>query len=111
MTATTSWDNLNRVKSVSTVNSQNAAVATHAYTLNALGQRTVDTLADGSRWTYDYDPVTGEVTGGHRRNANGGATAGMHDYTYQFDSIGNRLGTTQNGRAASYTPNSLNQYI
>ncbi len=35
---------------------------------------------------------------------------GLQDWSYAYDNIGNRTGTTKANAAANYTANSLNQY-
>lgn len=107
LTTAKAYDYLNRVETV--VNTPSAdSVQSFDYTYNSANQRTKVTHADGTYWEYGYDAL-GQVTSGVKRLANGDAMLG-HDYGYQYDDIGNRVGTTTNGLSATYTPNSLNQY-
>jgi RHS repeat-associated protein len=65
---------------------------------------------DNTRWYYGYN-TKGEVTTGHReKTAAPNTPVPGWNHAYTFDEIGNRLTTTTNGRAATYTPNALNQY-
>ena len=66
------------------------------------------TNLDGSYWVYGYDSM-GQVTSGKKYWSDGTPVAGQQ-FDYAFDDIGNRQTTTRDGRQATYTPNSLNQY-
>lgn len=59
-------------------------------------------------WAYDYN-LRGEVTGVARSDADGLAVDGQ-DWGYNYDAIGNRVSSTQDGKARNYTANALNQY-
>jgi RHS repeat-associated protein len=80
----------------------------YTYTYDASGRRSQATLADSSSWQYGYDS-RGEVTSGVKQWGDGTSVFGAQ-FGYGFDAIGNRLSTTINGRGATYTPNTLNQY-
>ncbi|MCF7837910.1 MAG: hypothetical protein K9N49_04700, partial [Candidatus Marinimicrobia bacterium] len=64
--------------------------------------------ADGSYWLYDYD-VMGQLIQARRYWSDGLPVAGQ-SFAYGFDDIGNRTATTNNGDAAAYQANLLNQY-
>lgn len=107
LTADRAYDHLNRLTDM--VNTpQTGSVVTHGYTYNAASQRTNATLADGSLWNYDYDPL-GQVTNGWQYTAGGQPLSGRQ-YAYAFDDIGNRDQTVINGGTTDYTANLLNQY-
>jgi RHS repeat-associated protein len=109
------YDNLGRLLQISTVDSAQGTLDSHAYAYNIVNQRTNVINADGSYWNYQYDPL-GQVTSGLKSWSDGTAVAG-EQFQYQFDTIGNRTGTDtggdQNGanlHHANYTAGVLNQY-
>ncbi len=115
MTTTKQYDYLNRLTSISSSGSQLAAPVSFSYSYNSANQRTRDTLADNSYWSYGYDSL-GQVTSGKKYWADQTPAAGQQ-FGYVFDDIGNRtqtfLGGDQNGanlRSATYSANTLNQY-
>jgi len=108
MTATRSYDKNNRLTGITTARPTTGVIASYGYQLNSLGQRDRADLADGSAWHYTYDTL-GQVTNGKRYWSDTTEVAGQQ-FSYLFDGIGNRTSTTTNGRAATYTPNVLNQY-
>jgi RHS repeat-associated protein len=85
-------------------------VVSFSYALNQANQRTTNTLADGGKWSYQYDEL-GQVTSGKKYFSDGTAVQGAQ-FEYDFDTIGNRA-TAQEGTAtaeSTYTANNLNQY-
>jgi RHS repeat-associated protein len=109
-----SYDNLNRLVSVSSAPSASPA-ATFNYRYNDANQRAQMNLADGSFWIYEYDSL-GQVKSGKRYWSDATPVPGQQ-FEYGFDDIGNRSTTKAGGdasggglRQASYAPNSLNQY-
>ncbi len=107
LVTTRTRDGLGRLSSI-TNTAGGTAVSSHAYVYNAQGQRSQATREDRSYWSYGYNN-RGELTSGHHSWSNGHAIAGQQ-FDYNYDSIGNRINTTTNGRSATYTPNALNQY-
>ena len=115
MTTTKQFDSLNRLTQVSTVDSGQRTVDSHAYGYNNANQRTRVTLADGSYWVYTYDNL-GQVISGNKYWSDGTPVAGQQ-FGYGFDDIGNRTTAATGGNnagqglhSASYTANNLNQY-
>lgn len=111
MTTTKSYDNLDRLFAISTAVNGPAngdPGLSNIYAYNLANERTRCTLGDGSYWSYGYNPL-GQVTSGSKLLSSGTAVPG-EQFGYSFDGIGNRIGTTVNGRSASYNPNLLNQY-
>ena len=108
MTITKSYDNVNRLTSISSSAPNAFGVSSHSYSYNTANQRTRVDLADGSYWIYQYDPL-GQVTSGKKYWSDGTPVAGQQ-FEYGFDTIGNRTNTVTNGRSAGYSPNNLNQY-
>jgi RHS repeat-associated protein len=108
MTTTKSYDKLNRLTLTSTANASGTVLSSFGYDYNELNQRTKGKLNDGSYWRYGYDSL-GQVTSGEKRWSDGSA-AGGEQFGYAFDNIGNRTITKTNGRVATYTANSVNQY-
>ena len=107
MTTTKSYDNLNRLTSISS-SAGVSPVSSFAYQYNAANQRTQAVLADGSYWIYQYDTL-GQVTSGQKYWSDDTAVSGQQ-FGYSFDNIGNRQSATANENAGTYTANSLNQY-
>ena len=90
-------------------------ISYYAYPYNDANQRVQMSLADGSFWVYQYDSL-GQVQSAKRYWSDWTPVAGQQ-FEYGFDDIGNRASTKAGGdasgsplRAASYTPNNLNQY-
>ncbi len=108
MTTTKSYDYLNRLTKIESLDTQPATLSSFSYALNAANQRTSVTNADGSFWIYTYDNL-GQVTSGKKYWSDGTAVAGQQ-FEYGFDDIGNRTTTERNGREAEYSANNLNQY-
>ncbi len=114
MTTTKTYDDLNRLASISSVPSSGSTVS-FGYAYSAANQRTAVTNSDGSLWLYQYDSL-GQVTSGKKYWSDGTPVAGQQ-FGYTFDDIGNRTqtqaGGDQNGanlRTASYSANNLNEY-
>ena len=107
MTTTKSWDNLNRLTSISSVPSASSVVS-FSYQYNTANQRTRRTEADGSYWDYTYDAL-GQVTSGQKKWADGSLVSGQQ-FGYNFDTIGNRQSVVHNSQPEIYTANALNQY-
>jgi len=114
MTTTKSYDNLNRLTQISTLDVGLRTLDSHTYNYNNANQRTRTTLADGSYWIYNYDSL-GQVTSGKKYWSDGTPVAGQQ-FEYNFDNIGNRTQTKAGGdqggaglRPASYSVNTLNQ--
>ena len=120
MTTTKQYDFLNRLTGIASLATPKpggggSPVSSFAYTYNSANQRTQATNTDSSHWVYQYDSL-GQVISGKKYWANGTPVAGQQ-FTYNFDSIGNRESTTSCGdangnnlRPANYTANNLNQY-
>jgi RHS repeat-associated protein len=87
----------------------------HTYAYDALNRRVGATLADGSRWAYDYNDRN-ELVSASRLWADHAPVSGQQ-FQYAFDNIGN-LKTNWSGgdvngmnlRSSAFTVNSLNQY-
>jgi len=111
MTTTKGYDNLNRLTNVMNAASVNMS---SAYQYNMANQRTNQLREDGTYWVYQYDAL-GQVTSGKKYWSDGTPVAGQQ-FTYNFDTIGNRKSAASGGdalganlRSASYTNNLLNQ--
>jgi RHS repeat-associated protein len=114
MVTTKSYDFLNRLTQIASTPSA-ASPISFAYSYNAANQRTRSSLADGSYWRFDYDPL-GQVTSGKKYWSDQTPAAGQQ-FEYSFDTIGNRTSTKIGGdqnsanlRLATYLANNLNQY-
>jgi RHS repeat-associated protein len=115
MSTVKQYDHLNRLTNISTVNSAQQALDSHAYAYNSANQRTRVTLPDSSYWVYTYDSL-GQVTSGKKYWSDSTPVAGQQ-FQYTFDDIGNRKtaasGGDQSGanlRTGVYSANGLNQY-
>jgi RHS repeat-associated protein len=114
MTATKSYDNLNRLTRIESVPSGSSPVSFN-YGYNSANQRIAVTNADNSRWAFGYDGL-GQVTSGKKYWGDATLVAGQQ-FEYSYDDIGNRVGAKAGGdavgaglRPASYSVNNLNQY-
>ncbi|MCB0029632.1 MAG: hypothetical protein KDE28_17080, partial [Anaerolineales bacterium] len=76
------------------------------YTYDALGRRTGMATLDGA-WSYSYD-ATGQLTHAVLDSTN--PAIADQDLTYQYDALGNRVRTLENGVETQYTANNMNQY-
>jgi RHS repeat-associated protein len=78
------------------------------YGYDALGRRvSMDTL-DGA-WTYEYDAV-GQLTRADFASNNVALMPNQH-LRYQYDAVGNRVQTIENGVTTEYATNNMNQYV
>ena len=76
------------------------------YTYDVRGRRMTMATIDGA-WTYDYDE-TGQLTRAVFASTN--VTIPSQDLNYEYDALGNRIRTIENGVTTAYTSNNLNQY-
>ncbi|AHF92924.1 type IV secretion protein Rhs [Opitutaceae bacterium TAV5] len=102
------FDALGRITRVDTLGNGSILHARRDYTYNAANQRTQVTHEDSRSWNYGYDAL-GQLTSAEKRLADASSLPG-YAFGYTFDVIGNRTQTVTNGRVASYTSNTLNQY-
>lgn len=102
---TKTYDNLNRLASVS---SSAAATSAFNYDYNSANQRVKATREDGSYWSYGYDSL-GQLSSAQKYLAGGTPVPGL-SYGWSYDTIGNRQTATTNSRPANYSANRLNQY-
>ncbi len=109
------YDNLNRLTAIVSLNSSVAVLSSFRYAYNAASQRTSVTNADSSRWQYGYDNLE-QVASAKRNWSDNTAVAGQQ-FEYGFDDIGNRKTAASGGdqwganlRYENYAANSLNQY-
>jgi YD repeat-containing protein len=86
LTTTKTYDNLNRLSSISSAPSAASALS-YTYSYNDANQRTRVNLADGSFWIYEYDAL-GQVKSGKRYWSDWTPVAGQQ-FEYGFDDIGN----------------------
>jgi len=76
------------------------------YTYDALGRRTGMGTIDGD-WTYSYD-LTGQLS--HAVFVSTNPDIPSQDLSYEYDAVGNRVRTIENGVTTDYVTNALNQY-
>ena len=97
LTVAKDYDNLDRLRSIANTGGS-GIVSAHTHRYNSANQRDQITLADGSRWDYEYD-VLGQVKLGKRRWIDNTLVAGQQ-FEYDFDDIGNRKRAWAGGDAA-----------
>jgi len=119
MTTSKQYDLLNRLQRISSApGAAGVLPITFNYTYNNANQRTRRTDSDASYWVYQYDSL-GQITSGKKYWSDSTPVPGQQ-FEYAHDDIGNRTSTKAGGdatgssavlRTASYTANTLNQYI
>jgi RHS repeat-associated protein len=110
ISSTRGYDGLGRLKSLATTAAgiPNADPAlTRTYGFNAAGRRQTLTDENNDHWQYGYNS-RGEVTEASKRR--GAALLQGQQLGYSYDEIGNRTGTSREGRFKSWQVNSLNQH-
>jgi RHS repeat-associated protein len=107
LTTTKQYDNLNRLRVISSVPSGSSTVS-FTYQYNDANQRTRNTEANGDYWSYQYDTL-GQVSSG-KKYTSGGTPISGRQFEYDFDDIANRDYTVADGTTTDYTANLLNQY-
>jgi RHS repeat-associated protein len=108
MNTTRALDGLNRLVTIAATTNSAGVVSSCTYGYDLAGQRTNAALADGTRWSYAYDPL-GQVTNGVHARPTGEALLGQ-SFAYLYDDIGNRKTATRDAASESYSANLLNQY-
>jgi len=104
-----STDNLGRLTTVEYKKASDQSVLySQQYIHDDLNQRVRATLKDGSYWEYEYDDL-GQLTKGRKKDS-AGLTLPGYDFDFDFDDIGNRKLTKQNGRETNYVTNKVNEY-
>jgi RHS repeat-associated protein len=114
MTTTKQYDYLNRLTGIQSGTGV-APVSSFSYAYNSANQRTLVTNINNSHWVYQYDRLGQEISG--KKCWSDGTPVAGQQFTYSFDSIGNRKGRAAGGdacgnnlRSANYTANNLYQY-
>lgn len=102
-------DRLGRIARVDTLGNGATLHARRDYTYNNANQRTRVEHEDARRWAYGYDPL-GQLISAEKRLADDTTVLPGYAFGYNFDDIGNRIGTITNGRSAAYTVDLLNRY-
>lgn len=109
LTTNRSYDSSDRLDGVTNAYGTSQLQTYGVSEFDAMNRRKKITREDGTRWNYGYNDK-GEVTSGIREKTAAPNTAiPGWSHGYSFDEIGNRLATTTNGRASTYTANNLNQ--
>jgi RHS repeat-associated protein len=86
---------------------ENAVLSRCDYTYDSRGRRvSMDTL-DG-HWTYEYDDMAQLV---HAVLTSANPDIPDQDLQYEYDALGNRIRTIENGVTTDYVTNNLNQYV
>ncbi len=116
MTTTRNFDTLNRLTSIASTKYDSTVFTSHAYEFTDANQRTKQTLADNSYWSYTYDNL-GQVAEGKRHQTIPGKFFTGQQFEYEYDTIGNLTDTEWGGnedgqqlQTGSWTSNTLNQY-
>ncbi|MDX2109175.1 MAG: LamG-like jellyroll fold domain-containing protein [Verrucomicrobiota bacterium] len=101
-------DSLGRLKTITHEATGFGSGFGYSLQYNDMNQITRRTETGGAYWQYGYDGL-GQVTSAAKKTAADAIIPG-YQYGFVFDDIGNRETTERNGRSATYTPNSRNQY-
>lgn len=101
------FDALNRL--TSRVSTASTATKSVTYEFDALNRRKKAKREDGAYWDYDYDG-RGQLNSAVKKDSAGAALPGG-TFAYQFDDIGNRVTSSNDGLVSHYTANLLNQYV
>ena len=105
-----SYDSVSRLTQVATRDGQGGLRQSHAYSVfDELDRRKRVDREDGKAWEYAYD-ARGQLTSAELRDAAAQTLPG-HDFSFAFDTIGNRTRSAQGSLVSSYQPNALNQYV
>jgi len=110
LATTKSYDSLDRLTAVSSLNSQPSTINSFTYGYNNTSLRTAITNEAGAYWAYQYDNL-GQVKSGRRHWADGTPVAGQQ-YEFNHDDIGNVLAAGSGGDASGlnlrWTSNTFN---
>ncbi|MDX2109177.1 MAG: DUF2235 domain-containing protein [Verrucomicrobiota bacterium] len=101
-------DSLGRLKTITHQATGFGSGFGYSLQYNDMNQITRRTETGGAYRQYGYDGL-GQVTSAVKNTAADTIIPG-YQYGFTFDDIGNRKTTDRNGRSATYTPNSRNQY-
>ena len=102
------YDDLNRLLSISATNAEDAEINSFTYTLDSVGRRTKRVDADESYIDYGYDFYDQLMTAA-RTNGTNGAAAAAYNYSYSFDEVGNRTNEVRGQTLLDGSFNALNQ--
>ncbi|MFH0728892.1 MAG: RHS repeat-associated core domain-containing protein [Pseudomonadota bacterium] len=100
------YDGANRLSSLVNHKPDGTELSRFEYAYDRRGRRTAMTTHYGV-WTYSYDDL-GQLTGAILASTD--PTIDDQDLSYEYDSLGNRVRTVENGQSETYDANSLNQY-
>jgi len=92
------YDSLNRLTSLTHINSAGTVLSSFTYVLDATGKRTKITEASGRVTDYSYDTLNRLIT-----ETITDATNGNYSAAYQYDKVGNRTYETVDGVQTAYT--------
>ena len=121
LTTKRTFDGLGRLTGTEARNAANQVLVSHGYSqFDALDRRTVVDREDGKRWNYGYN-ARGEVTSAQKSfpAGEGGAALAGWASSYLYDSIGNRIASSDFAATlpavgsplrSDYEADSLNQY-
>ena len=103
---TYTYDNLNRLTYLETVNSSAQVIGSYAYTLDATGNRTRVQEYNGRTVDYTYDSLYRLVAEDITDSING-----SQSISYTYDAVGNRLSKTVDGVTTSYAYDANNRLL
>lgn len=101
------YDLLGRIRSVSNRFASGGVISSHVYDYDVAGNRSRETLLDGSYIEYGYDFV-GQLTSAIKKTSGGTPLPG-YGFAYAYDPAGNMLTNVENGLIVAMRYNSLNQ--
>ncbi|MEI6566018.1 MAG: RHS repeat-associated core domain-containing protein [Verrucomicrobiota bacterium] len=101
------YDNAGQLLTLTNARLDHSVLSLFNYTYDSRGRRTAMATHYGA-WTYEYDDL-GQLT--HAVLASTDSQIPNQDLRYEYDAMGNRVLTVENGVTMGYSPNNLNQYV
>ena len=102
VTVTRTYDNLNRLNSISSVA---AETKSRTYQYDDQNQQIKCTFANRSSWTYSYDGL-GQISSEKKYQTNA-TTIPEHSFGYNFNNISNRTSTNTGNDLSQYTAKNI----
>lgn len=104
---TYAYDRAGQLLTLTNARPDHSVLSFFNYTYDSRGRRTAMATHYGA-WTYEYDDL-GQLT--HAVLASTDAQIPNQDLRYEYDAMGNRVRTVENGVTTEYTVNKMNQYV
>ena len=107
VSTTYTYDRAGQLLTLANAKPDHTVLSFFNYTYDARGRRTGMATHYGA-WTYDYDD-SGQLT--HAVLVSIDPQIPSQDLLYEYDSMGNRARTVENGVTTEYEVNNMNQYV